>query len=49
MALAWQILFPVTPGVTQRAISEYALVAFQLKYLKLLVGGDGLEPPTSCV
>jgi hypothetical protein len=45
-----QMLFPATRGVTHKAISQYAaIVAFQAKYLKTLVGGDGLEPPTSCV
>jgi hypothetical protein len=26
-----------------------AFIGFQNKLLKKLVGGDGLEPPTSCV
>jgi hypothetical protein len=40
------LLPPLLPA--DRFLSA-AFVGFQAKYLKKLVGGDGLEPPTSCV
>ena len=42
----WLLLPPVLPA---RGLLPVVLVEFRDKPLKSLVGGDGLEPPTSCV